>query len=139
MIFGDLTSWFFILTNFIVFHFNMMIFHDIWWFFVTFNDFWWFWWLVMIYHDWSWQIIIQLGEVTCFQTAIPSHPSLKELRECHISNHPESWLWNRTISHYFHMITSWCLSHNELFPIVWLLITNNSSKTTHFCDTVQTL
>ena len=54
-----------------MFHFNMMIFHDIWWFFVTFDDYWWFFmiktgdlsWLIMIYHDWSWQITIQLGEV----------------------------------------------------------------------------
>ncbi len=76
MIFGDLTSWFLVILNESqkrsskMFHFNMMILYDIWWFFVTFDDYWWFFviktgdlsWLIMIYHDWSWQITIQLGE-----------------------------------------------------------------------------
>ncbi len=39
--------------------FNMMTFHDIWWFLVTFDDYWWFFmiktgnlsWLIMIHHD----------------------------------------------------------------------------------------
>ncbi len=46
----------------------MMIFYDVWCFFV--DDFWWFFiinsgdlsWLIVIYHDRSWQITIQLGE-----------------------------------------------------------------------------
>ena len=50
---------------------NMMTFHDIWF---IFGDLWWFFmiifhdksgdlsWLTMIYHDWLWQITIQLGE-----------------------------------------------------------------------------
>ncbi len=46
--------------------FNMMIFHDIWWFFVTFDDYWWFfmtktgdlsWLIIMINHDISWWIM----------------------------------------------------------------------------------
>ncbi len=58
MIFGDLTSWF------------LVILREIWLFLVTFDDYWWFFmiktgdlsWLIMIHHDWSWQITIQLGE-----------------------------------------------------------------------------
>ena len=50
--------------------FNMIIFHDIWWFFVTFDDYWRFSmiisrdlsWFIVIYHDWSWQITIQLDD-----------------------------------------------------------------------------
>ncbi len=61
-----------------MFHFNMMIFHDIWWFFVSFDDYWWFFmiktgdlsWLIMVYHDWSWPITIQLGEVTLMYTSL---------------------------------------------------------------------
>ncbi len=82
MIFGDLTSWFLVILNESrkkwdhqrsskMFHFNIMIFYDIWWFFVTFDDYWWFW-LIMIYHDWSWQITIQLGEVVLSQAQ--THP-----------------------------------------------------------------
>ena len=92
MIFGDQTSWFLVVsreihqnetsrvTNVVrilisVGNFgwslSIMTFHDIWWFFVTFDDYWWFFmiksgnlsWLIMIYHDWSWQITIQLEEV----------------------------------------------------------------------------
>ncbi len=56
------------------------IFHDIWWFFVTFDDSCWFFrinsrdlsWLVMIYHDWSWQITILLGEVGYISLALIS-------------------------------------------------------------------
>ncbi len=61
----------------------MMIFHDIWWFFVTFDDYRCFFmiktgdlsWLIMVYHDWSWQITTQLGEVsmpTCFHGFRPN-------------------------------------------------------------------
>ncbi len=50
--------------------FNMIIFHDIWLFFVTFDDYRWFFmiitgdlsWFIVIYHDWSWQITIQLED-----------------------------------------------------------------------------
>ena len=50
--------------------FNMIIFHDIWWFFVTFDDYWRFFmmksgdlsWFIVIYHDWSWQITNQLDD-----------------------------------------------------------------------------
>ncbi len=54
------------------FSFNMMTFHDIWWFWVTFDDYWWFFmtksgdlsWLIMIHHDWSWKVTIHLEEVS---------------------------------------------------------------------------
>ncbi len=50
--------------------FDMMTFHDIWWFLVTFDDYWWFFmiksgdlsWLNIIYHNWSWPITIQFGD-----------------------------------------------------------------------------
>ena len=59
---------------------EIMIDHDqsqkiIWWFFVTFDDYWWFFMiksgdLFMIYHDWSWQITIRLGEVGLCDTLV---------------------------------------------------------------------
>ena len=62
-----------------VFQFNMVTFHDIWWYLVTFDDIWWYFmtkpcrlsWYVMIYHELSWHVTNQFREVYCFFKLVP--------------------------------------------------------------------
>ncbi len=66
-----------------------------WWLFMTSGDVWWFLviksgslsWLIMMYHDWSWQITILLGEVNTSNTPFTYRCTKTSAQACGITTH----------------------------------------------------